>query len=528
MQRKNNISTLLHTIVYLKPIQIWYQLYYRLRTKVWKFKPVKRIPDRIKLNWEDGLYNVNTHQKSGTFRFLNISHQFTDEINWNIPDYGKLWAYNLNYFDYLNQKELSTSAGLQLIQDFITQSGMHKVAYEPYPTSLRIINWVKFLSKEQLNDQSIDLHLYNDCLRLTGSLEYHILANHLLENGFGMLFGAFYFQDEHFYQVAMKIITEQLPEQIISDGGHFELSPMYHQIILYRILDSLNLIMKNPWKQDLLSLLDSKAGMMLSWLRNITFQNGEVPRVNDTAIGITPGTDELFMYAQNLKIKEKNVPLNESGYRKFENEQFELFIDVGQIAPSYQPGHSHADNLQFLLNYKNQPIIVDTGISTYEKSDRRQSERSTLAHNTLTINEKDSSEVWGGFRVGRRARTRIILEEDKLVVANHDGYRKEGIIHQRSFNFSEKVIKIVDTVSGDLSNKKIKGYLHFNHNCTLKIEGSNILVNNELQIHIENPSELFQEEYELALGYNKIVHARRVCYIIDQSPIKISIKQKIL
>ncbi|HQW97200.1 MAG TPA: heparinase II/III-family protein, partial [Saprospiraceae bacterium] len=219
-------------------------------------------------------------------------------------------------------------------------------------------------------------------------------------------------------------------------------------------------------------------------------------------------------------------PLNESGYRKFVNEQFELFIDVGQIAPSYQPGHSHADNLHFLLNYKNQPIIVDTGISTYEKSDRRQSERSTLAHNTLTINEKDSSEVWGGFRVGRRARTRIILEEDKLVVANHDGYRKEGIIHQRSFNFSEKVIKIVDTVSGDLSNKKIKGYLHFNHNCTLKIEGSNILVNNELQIHIENPSELFQEEYELALGYNKIVPARRVCYIINQTPIKISIKQK--
>ena len=72
----------------------------------------------------------------------------------------------------------------------------------------------------------------------------------------------------------------------------------------------MNLIIKNPWKQDLLSLLESKAGMMLSWLRNITFQNGDVPRVNDTAIGITPGTDELFMYAQKLKIREKFVPLN--------------------------------------------------------------------------------------------------------------------------------------------------------------------------------------------------------------------------
>ncbi|MCK5662355.1 MAG: hypothetical protein KAI17_02665, partial [Thiotrichaceae bacterium] len=34
------------------------------------------------------------------FTFLNLSHEFEDVIDWNCPAYGKLWTYNLNYFDY--------------------------------------------------------------------------------------------------------------------------------------------------------------------------------------------------------------------------------------------------------------------------------------------------------------------------------------------------------------------------------------------------------------------------------------------
>ncbi len=53
--------------------------------------------------------------------------------------------------------------------------------------------------------------------------------------------------------------------------------------------------------------------------------------------------------------------------------------------PSYQPGHAHADTFNFVLNIHNEPLIVDTGISTYEANETRLKERGTAAHNTVTV-----------------------------------------------------------------------------------------------------------------------------------------------
>ena len=72
-----------------------------------------------------------------------------------------------------------------------------------------------------------------------------MLGNHLLENAFSLLFGAYYFQDEKLYTKSYDLLISELNEQVLKDGAHFELSPMYHQIILSRLLDSIQLIKLN-------------------------------------------------------------------------------------------------------------------------------------------------------------------------------------------------------------------------------------------------------------------------------------------
>ena len=347
---------------------------------------------------------------------------------------GKLWTYNLNYFDFLNQENISKEEGLKLIRNYVSKHSQLKDGLEPYPISLRGINWIKFISKHQIQDAEINNILFNDYLRLADNLEYHLLANHLLENGFSLLFGAYYFQDEKLYKKANTILRNELEEQILNDGAHYELSPMYHQIILHRVLDCLNLVENNPWKdKELFPLLKKKAELMLGWLDAITYKNGDIPLLNDSAKGIAPSSKELFTYAKSLGLKSQDSILSDSGYRKWIKNEMEIVLDLGQIAPSYQPGHSHADSLQFVLNFKNKPIIVDTGISTYEKNDRRQLERSTSSHNTVTINESNSSNVWGGFRVAERAKVTVKQENNSCIEASHDGYSGQGIIHHRKF-----------------------------------------------------------------------------------------------
>ena len=81
-----------------------------------------------------------------------------------------------------------------------------------------------------------------------------------------------------------------------------------------------------------------------------------------------------------------------------------LLADVGPPCPEELPAHAHADTLGCLVHVDGAPLLVDTGTSTYAPGPVRSYERSTAAHNTAEVDGTDSTEVWGAFRAGRRAR----------------------------------------------------------------------------------------------------------------------------
>ena len=87
---------------------------------------------------------------------------------------------------------------------------------------------------------------------------------------------------------------------------------------------------------------------------------------------------------------------------RLENETYCVIAKCGEIGPSYQPGHAHADTWSFELWKGARKLIGDTGCSTYVPGEVRSYERSTAAHNTVVIDGRDSSEVWASHRAGRR------------------------------------------------------------------------------------------------------------------------------
>ena len=122
------------------------------------------------------------------------------------------------------------------------------------------------------------------------------------------MFGSYFFKDEKLYLKAKEILYAELDEQILNDGAHFELSPMYHQVIFSRVLDSIHLInLNNTWKGPL-KLFLKKANLMYSWLDNMTYENGDIPMVNDSTYDIAPNSMSLFKYANLLGIKNINIP----------------------------------------------------------------------------------------------------------------------------------------------------------------------------------------------------------------------------
>ena len=119
-----------------------------------------------------------------------------------------------------------------------------RVGWDPYPTSLRLINWCGFFFGRFKDDTESDRgfcrtlweSLYTQCDWLGRHVETHLLGNHYLENAAALAFAGACFRGEHarkWLNRGMRILSGQIREQILPDGVHFELSPMYHCRILY-------------------------------------------------------------------------------------------------------------------------------------------------------------------------------------------------------------------------------------------------------------------------------------------------------
>lgn len=515
------LGLLFHTLKYLRFKQLYFRGYYLIRNKLFKKEYIKPLHKEIvPLSWKESFLYADSYKGKDTFEFLNISHVFEAEIDWNYSAFGKLWTYNLNYFDFLNQESISSEEGLALINDYIKKNVILKDGKEPYPISLRGINWVKFLSKFSITNPVISQQLRNNYETLFHNLEYHLLGNHLLENGFSLFFGAYYFKDEELYAKAAEVLKEELVEQVMNDGAHFELSPMYHQILLHRLLDCINLAQLNSWKEEdgLVLFLREKVSKMFSWLQEVTFSNGNIPMVNDSAYGIAPTSQQLFNYAKEIGLKWSEDKLSNSGYRMFKVSNYELFIDIGNVGPAYQPGHAHSDTFNFELHVNGKAIIVDTGTSTYEKNALRQKERGTEAHNTVKIGNQEQTQVWGGFRVAKRAKISNLEESESHVKATHDGYRHLEVWHTRSFTTEVSKILIDDILDKEIKHKQV-AFFHFHPSVQYVEIHENIvrLSDENIQMIFDSPLKIELLPYEYAAGFNRREKSHKIAVSFDQT-----------
>lgn len=415
-----------------------------------------------------------------TFRFLSVTRELFDATDWNRADWPKLWLYNLHYFDDLNADDAKARAKWHeaLIARWIVENRPAAGnGWEPYPLSLRIVNWIKWVLAGNSLEAAALHSLAVQARWLVGRLEWHLLGNHLLANAKALTFAGTFFagpEANAWRGKGLEILQRELGEQILKDGGHFERSPMYHAIILEDVLDLIQLDLRFPGVVDAALVAEWRqlAVRMLGWLRTMTHPDGEISFFNDAAHGIAPNLAALAAYADALGIGARapaQLHLNllaESGYLRAQKGDAVLLADVGEIGPDYLPGHAHADTLSFELSIFGQRIIVNSGISEYGLGSERLRQRSTGAHSTVQVDDANSSEVWGGFRVARRARPiglALREEGDTVNVAcAHDGYRRlpGRPLHRRTWRMTAHTVGIVDTIDGGFREAVARYHIH--------------------------------------------------------------------
>ncbi len=467
-----------NTARHLRPVQFYARLWFRASRPKPDLRPAQPLRQRAGA-WALPARRLPSQTGPDSFRFLNEERSLSAH-GWDDPAVAKLWRYNLHYFDDLNAEGAADRATWHraLIARWIAENPPGSGSgWEPYPASLRIVNWIKWaLAGNALTADAVH-SLAVQVRWLRRRLEYHLLGNHLFANAKALVFaGCFFDGDEArgWLDLGLRILAREVPEQILPDGGHFELSPMYHALALEDMLDLVNVVANSaiPGPPEAQSR-DWKARVeaMRRWLLAMSHPDGDIAFFNDAAFGIAPTLAELDLYAARLGLAplvenaDERIWLRDSGYVRLENDDAVALLDVARIGPDYLPGHAHADTLSFELSVAGRRVLVNSGTSVYGLGAERLRQRGTTAHNTVVIDNEDSSEVWSGFRVARRARPRdleVARQDDGwLVSCAHDGYARlaRRPVHHRSWHLKHGSLVVSDKIAG--AHESAEAIFHF-------------------------------------------------------------------
>jgi len=485
----SRLSLYFHTIRHLRLRQIVYRIYYRFGKKFVHRKALAPLSDfcsrKWKSQWQAPSYMDQSFFEGGEVCFLGERGRISSASDWQNTSKPKLWLYNLHYFDDLNAIDAKTRATIHasMIERWIDENPpLSGVGWEPYPLSLRLVNWAKWLSGIGSSFLGPDLlsSYSRQAQALSAQVEHHILANHVFANGKALIFaGAFVSGNDadRWLNQGLHILDEQLKEQFLADGGHFERSPMYHSLLLWDICDLIYLAeltgLEELRKRVPQWKLVLQRGMV--WMQAMTHPDGDIAFFNDATLGIAPSLEKLRQYAEQLGLNQISEKVSADRLFVMKDSGFiiiylpgngKAIIDAGNIGPSYQPGHAHAETLSFELSLFGQRVFVNSGIYCYGKGEERQRQRGTASHNTLVVDGQNSSEIWGGFRVARRARVEALdissTAEKICISSSHNGYNRlpGKVLHQRKWEFASHRITITDTLSGIFSEAKVFFFLH--------------------------------------------------------------------
>ncbi|MFK7818242.1 MAG: heparinase II/III family protein, partial [Planctomycetaceae bacterium] len=150
-----------------------------------------------------------------------------------------------------------------------------------------------------------------------------------------------------------------------------------------------------------------------------------------------------------------------------------VLFDAGPSCCDSLPAHGHGDILAFEWTIGSQRVVVDAGVREYEIGPEREWNRSTRAHNTVTVGDRDQCEFIRNFRVGHRAHGRceqVDFEDDSIYVRGcYTAVSADGQVveHSREFTATDNEIRVVDDLKSKTSEPAVARLL-LHHDCMLQ------------------------------------------------------------
>ena len=376
---------------------------------------------------------------------------------WQATDLNSIWQKHLHSFCWLRDlsrvvdRNAARNKAIALMRHWLKDFDQwHGQSWAPDIIGQRITSWMAFAPLIlDTNDLVYRSSLLN-CLARQARHLYHTGDDQLrglprIKAIGGLIMAGLYIPyGESWLKKGTSLLKAALAEEILGDGGITTRSPEE----LYFILRDL-LMIRASYKtmgHNIPDGLDEALGRMVPMLKSLLHGDGQLALFNGTREQSTQQIAETFAYGAEFEDKSAKPDGEKSGFRRLQQGQGVVIMDAGPPADLDYSQKSHAGTLSFEMSYGKQRIIVNCGCARHlahmVQGDIYKLSRSTAAHSTLILNDKNSSEILKDGRIGHGPSmvncVRTSEQGHSLLEASHDGYLSRfGIIHHRAIYMNE-------------------------------------------------------------------------------------------
>lgn len=277
----------------------------------------------------------------------------------------------------------------------------------------------------------------------------------------------------------MSLLKKELDHEILPDGGVLSRSPE-DQHNLLRDMVVLRASLK-AMGHEVPGELEGVIARMVPHLLMLLHGDGGLALFNGSS---EQNRDHIAATLKASGITARAIRGGgESGFSRLSKGETRLIQDVGPPADLGCSRKSHAGTLSFEMSRGEQRLIVNCGSAVTGDGELYKMSRSTAAHSTLTVGDKNSSEIRADGLIGRGAE-RVFCERSEkdghvMLHSGHDGYQPEfGLLHRRLLYLDEtgedmrgEEVLENKAVKSSSSSYDIRFHLHPDVMATLTGEG---------------------------------------------------------
>ena len=227
----------------------------------------------------------------------------------------------MEYLESVDDERFAAFALDWIERNPVSRRGSWRTSWSSYVIAIRAVVWMQQLAERGAGLRTgarvrIERSLGEQLAHLASNLERDIVGNHLIKDAKALLWASRYFDGHEpraWGALAERALLDELDEQVLDDGMHYERSPSYHAQVFADLVECAA-IARGALRARILAKLEPMAQVLV----DLSHPDGLPCLFNDAGLHTSYSPDECLRAWETVsqgRVQRRSIfALEEAGY----------------------------------------------------------------------------------------------------------------------------------------------------------------------------------------------------------------------